>query len=379
MTKVADAADSIYDVTFTRHHGHLPLMDVRAACSPAACAKRVARLQMGVTEIQTVTTSCDREFVAEEQTLTVPEYDFNFTLYLDDADDKTVTLSHLTTAEKLEEALEATAGIYDVTVTKDSSAYTELGRGRYSLFRVTFLDPVGDLPDLIANTTSLSAPGANNYGPDYPNNASVSVVEVVKGYSGLAGTFSLAFEGAYTADLAFDASAADVKAGLEALATVEEVAVAKESLGSGHRWTVTFTRDLGNLGLLAAMPYRFEEQTVYTTGGDPTPLGGAFAPVQRRVDGRAARRERRAAQGRARGAADARARRRRARRVRLRPARWLTPAPRSARCRCSSPTAPSHRLDAAASRPRQRRRREPHGREGGCADEKVAACRRTRP
>lgn len=41
------------------------------------------------------------------------------------------------------------------------------------------------------------------------------------------------------------------------------------------RW-VTFTGELGDLDLIAAYPYSWEVQSVVTSGGDPTPLGGSF-------------------------------------------------------------------------------------------------------
>jgi hypothetical protein len=60
------------------------------------------------------------------------------------------------------------------------------------------------------------------------------------------------------------------------LSTIEEVDVTRQDLKTGHRWTVTFLKNLGNLPDMIASPYRHEEQTIYTTGGDPTPLGGTF-------------------------------------------------------------------------------------------------------
>merc|ERR1712196_750783 len=67
------------------------------------------------------------------------------------------------------------------------------------------------------------------------------------------GTFSVAYEGHYSRDIAFDASAATVKTRLQEIASVDEVNVAKEVLGNSIKHTVT------------------------TTGGDPTPLDGTFA------------------------------------------------------------------------------------------------------
>ena len=41
------------------------------------------------------------------------------------------------------------------------------------------------------------------------------------------------------------------------------------------RW-VTFTGELGDLELISAYPYSWEVQSLVTSGGDPTPLGGSF-------------------------------------------------------------------------------------------------------
>lgn len=40
---------------------------------------------------------------------------------------------------------------------------------------------------------------------------------------------------------------------------------------------MTFTGELGDLELISAYPYSWEEQSVITYGGDPTPLGGSFS------------------------------------------------------------------------------------------------------
>ena len=273
--ELSDADDRVFfDITFTHNLGDMPQLLLNSGEidgeTSSGLSSFVRTVVQGVTEIQTVTTSCDEEFVFEEQTLLVPDYDFNFTLYLDDEYDTTISLTAESTAAEVEAALEATAGIYDVTVTK--SEQSVIGRDA-QLFSVTFIDPVGDIADLSTNSSWISGKDEKRFGTQ---NHTVTITEVVKGVSSLGGTFTLAYESAYTVDLDFDASASDVKAALEDLATIEEVDVAKENLGSGHRYTVTFTKDLGDLPIMASMPYRFEEQTIRTTGGDPTPLGGAF-------------------------------------------------------------------------------------------------------
>ena len=118
----------------------------------------------------------------------------------------------------LEAALEATNNIFNVIVDLDYVSNNTKGD---TVFTVTFLDPVGDIPDLTANTTQ--------------GGVSVSVNEAVKGVSPLGGTFVVSYEGQYTGDIDFDASASEMKSALEAVATIDEVDVIKENLGSGRR------------------------------------------------------------------------------------------------------------------------------------------------
>lgn len=40
---------------------------------------------------------------------------------------------------------------------------------------------------------------------------------------------------------------------------------------------MTFTGELGDLELISAYPYSWEVQSLVTSGGDPTPLGGSFS------------------------------------------------------------------------------------------------------
>lgn len=40
---------------------------------------------------------------------------------------------------------------------------------------------------------------------------------------------------------------------------------------------MTFTGELGDLELITAYPYSWEVQSILTSGGDPTPLGGSFS------------------------------------------------------------------------------------------------------
>ena len=102
------------------------------------------------------------------------------------------------------------------------------------------------------------------------------ITQVVQGESTLSGSVVLSYEGEYTDDIPFDASARDVKDKLEMLDTVEEVNVRKIDKNTGYQWVVSFTGDAGNLPLVNAHNHVFEIQSIQTSGGQPTPLGGTF-------------------------------------------------------------------------------------------------------
>jgi hypothetical protein len=215
-------------VTFTHDLGYIPNLIPSNVDSIA-----VHKVTTGVTEIQTITVSSDEYFIFEEQTVTINGTRGNFTLYLGDEDDYTLPLSTTCTAAEMEAALEATLTIKDVEV-----KVAEVGGIVGNVYTVKFLDPVGDVPDLVANVTQPYNNGKLQ---------AVYVDEVLKGYSPLDGTFTVAYEGEYSMDVDFDASAAEMKVALEAINTIDEVDVQRENLGSGFRWTVTFTKALGNL------------------------------------------------------------------------------------------------------------------------------------
>jgi hypothetical protein len=80
----------------------------------------------------------------------------------------------------------------------------------------------------------------------------------------------------FTGSIPFDADAQVMKKHLEALATIDEVSVIRECKNTGFQWTVTFTKQLGNLPSLIPYSRIFSVQTIEIVGGDPTPLGGFF-------------------------------------------------------------------------------------------------------
>ena len=285
VTRNGTAHDGFqYDVTFTTDLGPRPLLEILvggAGVSPADAW--VSRVQEGVTETQIIVLSSDVEFVPDVQSVHVVcddavdvSAECEFVLQLDGGTDTTTTLKTkfdgggtASTALEVEHALEKLDGINDVVVTA-GTAQDGINADAFkgSSWDVTFVSPVGDVGNLVV----LDADGTT-----YSNADGYNVVELVKGESGLGGTFSVAYEGHYSRDIAFDASAATVKTRLQEIASVDEVNVAKEVLGNSIKYTVTFTKQLGNLREMQASPYVYEEQTVTTTGGDPTPLDGTFA------------------------------------------------------------------------------------------------------
>ncbi|KAH8074000.1 hypothetical protein JL721_2556 [Aureococcus anophagefferens] len=188
----------------------------------------------GITEIQTIILSDAGVFedgprapVLHRASAAAPIFAGYFTLRLGDGTDYTTSLD-LTSATnaEVEAALEALDGVYDVSVsdgTADSGSFTG------NAWDVTFHSPVGDVSNLVV----LDSDG------DDDGDVTYNVVELVrtargnhklqldfnvrvKGDSGLAGTYTVAYEGSYSADIAFEASAEDVKAALEDLDTIDE-------------------------------------------------------------------------------------------------------------------------------------------------------------
>ena len=124
---------------------------------------------------------------------------------------------------------------------------------------VKFISPVDDVNHLVIVPSSSPV---------------VTVVEAVKGISPIQGTFTVFFEGEYTDDIDYDASAATMKDALEDLSKVGRVQVSRDDLGNGYKWTVTFTQNVGNLRMMEPSDYRYEIQKITTEGGAPTPLSG---------------------------------------------------------------------------------------------------------
>ena len=102
------------------------------------------------------------------------------------------------------------------------------------------------------------------------------VYTATQGVAPSVGTFTIYYEGSYTADIPYNGGAAVVKKALEALSNIGTVQVLRDDTNNGFKWTVMFTQNSGNLRMMVASPYRYEVQQIQTTGGSPTPLSGAL-------------------------------------------------------------------------------------------------------
>jgi hypothetical protein len=287
---VTNTNDHTYSITFSQDLGDRPelkLSDDVAVTGLviAAGGTPIDELQKGVTEVQTITTSADKMFVREKQSITAYHTGActgTFTLklsgasaataalavnikpcrHLDDGGDNTCSVSDTAAAgaASMESEIEKMSNVGRVRVTRAATAGAHLTCFSWT---VEFIDPVGDLPELVVDKGNFVG-------------TTLDVQEVVKGYSPLGGTFTVGFGTSTTGDLKFDSSAVEMKTALESLATIDEVDVTRIDLATGHRWTVSFTKNLGNLPALVASPYSYEEQTISTNGGNPTPIGGTF-------------------------------------------------------------------------------------------------------
>jgi hypothetical protein len=233
-------------ITFTSFFGVLPALDA-VEKSVGAGNVAVVKYRDGVTEIQTITTSASEAFVPEEVLIQM-QGDLgqaitggSFTVDIGSSSNGPVTIGYADSPSDVEEALETLSTVTDVEVTGQSLP----GAAGWYAWRVKFLDPVGDVPDFVIES-SLTGVGAE-----------ASATEAVPGVAPIGGTFIVAYGEDWTDNLDFDVSASGMKAALESLSTVGgTVDVEREFLGNGHRWTVTFQSNLGNLPLMVATPHR---------------------------------------------------------------------------------------------------------------------------
>lgn len=268
--------DAQYTVTFVTVLGELPLL----TSSDSSIVISRAPHQIGLTEIQTITSSVDQAFVYEAQSIAVPSSASTFRLSFGTNSVTNPIACNFATLEAAQAAatiikaeLEATTSSAnadvdgdgshrDIVVSVDEKQVSGDGSDENPwVFVVTFVEPVGPLPLL------------------WSDNAVIA--QITQGHSTLEGTMVLSYDGEYTDDIAFDASAVTIKHRLEALSTIDEVDVHKIDKRTGYEWEVTFTRSVGNLPTIIAYPQVFEVQKIETVGGSPTPLGGFFQLLYR--------------------------------------------------------------------------------------------------
>ncbi|KAG5186906.1 hypothetical protein JKP88DRAFT_156261, partial [Tribonema minus] len=242
-----------YRVWLTNVYGNLATLSVdTAATTLAGAAATAQRAQAGATEVQSVTVKGDTALVREVQSIAITGGPSAFTVTLLG---DTVTVPSGATKAVMAAKLESLVNVTSVIVDTDDDAHP-------ALYTVTFVDPVGDVPPMAV--TGLSG------------GATALVTQETRGEFPVSGTFTLSFRGAYTDDIAVDATAAQVKAALEDLSTVTSVHVVRAAATVGYTWWVTFTGDQGDLENMVVYNNRWEVQQVAITGGTPTPLRGSF-------------------------------------------------------------------------------------------------------
>lgn len=232
-----------FQVTFLSNLCQVPLL------LPTNPAVLVSEVVIGICEIQTVTIASDVKFTREIQQFGLnPIFPVSFTLF-----GTSVTVPTPISDIKIQAALST------VFAPNGSPVVTSVSHNNNS-YSVLFVSPVGNVPTLSVKQGGNSA----------------VVMQAVVGNSSTSGTFTLFYEGQYTNDIPFDASAAQVKTALEQLNNIGVVGVAAEDTDNGFKWTVSFTQNVGNLRMMEASPFRYEIQNLWTSGGSPTPLSGSL-------------------------------------------------------------------------------------------------------
>ena len=254
---VADSdGTKMWTVTFKTNLGAVPLLALETGHSLGGNAGvQITRTNVGVAEIQTISTAASSAFTREEQTFSIHGTG-SFTITFDNAAPATLDTNDLTVSS-VQAAIDSLDTVGLATVSAGADATT---------FVVEFFDPVGDLAKLQIDSSALAGCSGDCH----------DVVETIQGFSPLGGTFVVSFLDEYTDNLDFDATEDEMKFELEKLSTVGKVDVMREDLGNGHRWTVTFLENLGNIPMMIAHPIRQEVQYVESYGGTPTPLEGSF-------------------------------------------------------------------------------------------------------
>ena len=135
-------------------------------------------------------------------------------------------------AEALEAELESMVSIDDVAVTREAG-------GGYVNYTVTFHGALvrGDVPQLTITDFGTDGCEAFHNASSYVNSAApVSFADTT-----LEPSFTPLYKVQRTEELPYTATAADVKAAVEALTAACSVDVSREIVGSGYSWALTFT------------------------------------------------------------------------------------------------------------------------------------------
>ena len=261
VTSSSDAHGTVWMITFLSNLGDVPL--------PMSSNIHVGvwEIVSGVCEVQTITIAADDTFTREEQIVTITysgsAVGQSFALNFPDS------LGHPSPLLNVDSSASQVEAAFDGMITSDgapvivsvSKAAPVVSGGQTTVaYAITFIDPVGDVPELVVTNTTAGV--------------TFDSVEGVKGKSPIKGSFTILYEGEFSNDINFDASAAAVKQTLEAMSKISTVKVDREDTGNGYKWTVSFTKNVGNLRMMLASDYRYEIQLLETFGGSPTPLSG---------------------------------------------------------------------------------------------------------
>jgi len=249
--------NKIFTITFISTFGELPLL---MSSDDSILIYRSSDC-IGVTEIQTITSSSDISFINEVQSISIVNSTTPYTLSFNGStetnyisrsfrDDKSLQAS----TSLLKSEIEAIA---DVVILIDSNVSGSGIAEDPWVYTITFLEPVGELPLIVSDSAKIQKSS--------------------QGESNLGGTFVLSYMNHFTSNIRFDASSQYMKQSLEALPSVEEVNVKRLKIASGFEWTITFTKSLGNLPNIIAYKHSFEIQSIEIVGGHPTPIGGYFS------------------------------------------------------------------------------------------------------
>jgi hypothetical protein len=144
----------------------------------------VENVQHGMTEIQTVTTAAEDAYDREVQTITTSAnvgQTLSGTFSLAYNNIVTTAISATATAADVKTTLELLTDINEVNVER----YDNAGGAASAdyVWRVTFIDPVGDALMLVADGSSLVGTGKE-----------IGITEIKKGYAPLGGTFILNYK-----------------------------------------------------------------------------------------------------------------------------------------------------------------------------------------